>query len=325
MTDEHRSTTAEPMATGNPTATAGPTAAGGPGWLSHAGSIEPTVLILGGFLTAPPMYRPLVRRLRDRGAAAVVVADLWTPDWLLAGVRGIGPICARSARAVREAVHLSREVSEGAPLLLIGHSAGGITGRLLTAQEPLPGRRFGGARWIGAIVTLGTPHRLSAGQGIGRRIKDVASEIADATVPGAFFAPEIGYLSVASRAIQGNPQGTGRERIAHLLYRSVIGRAAVPGTEGDGLVPVVAAGLDGARQLVIDGAVHGPGAAGPWYGSDDAVDAWWPLALEAWRSALEHRAETMGTASRAPDRATLLASRPRRRSRADSGPAGRTV
>ena len=251
---------------------------------------QPTVLILGGFLTAPPMYSPLVRRLRDRGAAAVLVAPVWTPDWLLAGARGIGPICTRSARALRDAVHVSRDLSDGAPLLVIGHSAGGVTARLLTAPEPLPGRRFGAARWIGAIVTLGTPHRLSAGAGIGTRMNEVGAEIADATVPGAFYAPEIGYLSVASRAIRGDPAGTGRERIANLLYRSVIGRAAVPGTEGDGLVPVVAASLGGARQLVIDGAVHGPGAAGPWYGSDEPVDVWWPIALETWRSALEDRA-----------------------------------
>ena len=265
-----------------------------PDWLSRPGSIRPTVLILGGFLTAPPMYGHLVRRLVDRGAAGAVVAGVWTPDWLLAGARGIGPICSRSARALRRAVQLSESVSGGAPLLVIGHSAGGIVGRLLTAPEPLPGRRFGAARRIGAIVTLGTPHRLAAGEGIGRRIRDVAASIADVAVPGAFYAPEIGYLSVTSRAVVGDPSGAGRERVAHLLYRSVIGRAAVPGTEGDGLVPVVAAALDGARQVVLDGAVHGPGVAGPWYGSDDAVDVWWPIALETWRSALEHRARTAG-------------------------------
>ena len=260
------------------------------GWLSDPDSVPPTVLILGGFLTAPPMYEPLIRRLRDRGAAGTVVANVWTPDWLLAGVRGIGPICTRSGRALQEAIHLARAVSEGAPLLVVGHSAGGITGRLLTAPEPLPGRRFGASRWIGAIVTLGTPHRASAGEGIGRRIKDVASEIADDVVPGAFFAPEIGYLSVASRLIRGDPAGTGGERVAHLLYRSVIGRAAVPGTEGDGLVPVVATHLEGARHLVLDGAVHGPGLSGDWYGSDSAVDEWWPVATEVWRSALAARA-----------------------------------
>jgi hypothetical protein len=264
-----------------------------PGWLSHPESVSPTVLILGGFLTAPPMYSSFVRRLEDRGAAGAVVASVWTPDWLIAGARGIGPICTRSAKALRDAVHLSDQVSEGAPLLVIGHSAGGITGRLLTAPEPLPGRRFGGARWIGAIVTLGTPHRLSAGEGIGRRVHTVASSTADATVPGAFFAPEIGYLSVASRFVSGNPEGTGRERVAHLLYRSVIGREAVAGTEGDGLVPATAAALDGARQLVIEGAIHGPGAGAPWYGSDDAMDAWWPTALDTWRSALDHRARAV--------------------------------
>ena len=266
----------------------------GPDWLSRPGSIRPTVLILGGFLTAPPMYAPLVRRLVGRGAAGAVVASVWTPDWLLAGARGIGPICSRSARALRGAVQLSESASGGAPLLVVGHSAGGIVGRLLTAPEPLPGRRFGAARRIGAVVTLGTPHRLAAGEGIGRRIRDVAASIADAAVPGAYYAPEIGYLSVTSRAVVGDSSGAGRERVAHLLYRSVIGRAAVPGTEGDGLVPVVAAELDGARQVVLDGAVHGPGAAGPWYGSDDAVDVWWPIALETWRLALEHRARTAG-------------------------------
>ena len=221
-----------------------------PQWLGHPGSVRPTVLILGGFLTAPPMYGPLVRRLMDRGAAGAIVANVWTPDWLLSGVRGIGPICTRSARALRSAVHLSDEVSAGAPLLVVGHSAGGITGRLLTAPEPLPGRRFGAARLIGAIVTLGTPHRLAAGEGIGRRIRDVAASIADEAVPGAFYAPQIGYLSVTSRAIVGDPSGTGRERVA----------------------------------------VHGPGAAGPWYGCAEEVDVWWPVALETWRSALEQRA-----------------------------------
>jgi hypothetical protein len=260
-------------------------------WLDRAESIQPTVLVLGGFLTAPPLYRPLVRRLQERGAAGAVVADVWTPDWLLAGARGIGPICTRSAKALRQAIRLSDEVSGGAPVLVVGHSAGGLTGRLLTAPEPLPGRRFGAARWIGAIVTLGTPHRLAAGEGIGRRINEVAASIANSTVPGAFFAPEIGYVSVASRAIRNNTRGNGRERVADILYRSIIGRAAVPGTEGDGMVPVVAASLDGARCVVLERAVHGVSGS-PWYGTDDAVDVWWPIALDAWRAALAHRARS---------------------------------
>jgi hypothetical protein len=219
-----------------------------------------------------------------------VVASVWTPDWLLAGWRGVGPICTRSARALREAVRLSAISSGGAPLLVVGHSAGGVTARLLTAAEPFPGRRFGAVHHVGAIVTLGTPHRLASGEGIGRRMNEVAASVADAAVPGACFAPRIGYVSVASRSVVGDPWGDGRERIAYLMYRSVIGRAAVPGTEGDGLVPVSATRLDGARQVLLDNVVHGQGAMGPWYGSDRGVDVWWPVALDAWRAALRHRA-----------------------------------
>ena len=260
-----------------------------PSWAGALDSTRPTVLILGGFLTGPPMYRSLARRLPERGAAAVVVANVWTPDWLLAGGRGIGPICTRSARALLEAGRISTEVSGGAPVLVVGHSAGGVTARLLTSPEPVAGRRFGAASRIGAIVSLGTPHRLAAGEGIGSRMNEVGASLAEASVPGSCFAPKIGYVSVASRAIVGDPAGTGRRRVAHLLYRSVIGRAAVPGTEGDGLVPVAAALLDGATRLVLDDAVHSPGIAGEWYGSERSLDAWWPLALEAWRGALRAR------------------------------------
>jgi pimeloyl-ACP methyl ester carboxylesterase len=260
------------------------------GWRDHPDTVEPTVLVLGGFLTAPPMYRRFMERLRARGAAAVVVAGVWTPDWLIASVRGPGAIATRSGRALLEAGRLAAEVSEGAPVLIVGHSAGGLIARILTATEPLPDRKFGAARRVGAIVTLGTPHLLSTGEGIGRRLNTVVSEIAEAAVPGAFHSPEIGYVSVASRAIGGYPAGTGRERVAYLLYRSVMGRAAVPGTEGDGLVPVASAMLAGSAQIVVDGAIHGPSAGAPWYGTDGPMDVWWPAALSAWHEALAYRA-----------------------------------
>ncbi len=263
-------------------------------WRTHPSDLKPTVLVLGGFLTAPPMYRPFVERLRERGAAEVVVSSVWTPDWLIAAGRGSAAITARSGRALVAAARVSDERSDGAPLLVVGHSAGGLIARLLTAAEPFPGRRFGAASRIGAIVTLGTPHALSAGAGVGRRLNDIVADIAEAAVPGAFYSPEIGYLSVGSRAIRGDLAGSGRERVAYLLYRSVMGRAAVSGTRGDGLVPVGAAMLSGARHIVLDGALHGQGGGGPWYGTDAAMDVWWPQALAAWHEALECRAARRG-------------------------------
>jgi hypothetical protein len=269
-------------------------------WRQQPNGIRPTVLVLGGFLTAPPMYRPFVERLLDRGAAGVVVSSVWTPDWLIAARRGSAAITTRSARALVAASRLSAEVSAAAPLLVVGHSAGGLIARLLTAPEPFPGRRFGAASRIGAIVTLGTPHALSAGEGVGRRLNEIVAGVAEAAVPGAFYSPEIGYVSVASCAIRGDLAGTGRERIAYLLYRSILGRAAVPGTLGDGLVPVEAAMLVGARHLVLDGAVHGQGGGGPWYGTDPAMDVWWPAALAAWREALACRATGRPAAGAGP-------------------------
>lgn len=266
------------------------TAAAPGNWRRHPTDIRPTVLVLGGFLTAPPMYRSFANRLLERGAAGVVVASVWTPDWLIAAKRGAAAITTRSGRALLEASRLSKVASDGAPLLVVGHSAGGLIARLLTAPEPFPGRHFGAASRIGAIVTLGSPHAVSAGQGVGRRINEVVSAAAEATVPGAFYAPEVGYVSVASRAIRGDLAGTGRERVAYLLYRSLVGRAAVTETYGDGLVPVQAAMLAGARHIVLDGTAHGQGSGGPWYGTDPAIDEWWPVALAAWHEALACRA-----------------------------------
>ena len=40
---------------------------------------DPTILVLGGFLTSPPAYRPFAARLLERGAADVVVGGVWTP------------------------------------------------------------------------------------------------------------------------------------------------------------------------------------------------------------------------------------------------------
>ena len=67
-------------------------------WHAASDDAEPVVLLLGGFLTSPPLYRPLRRRLLQRGAAGVIVAPIWLPDWLLAIGRGVGPILTRSAR-----------------------------------------------------------------------------------------------------------------------------------------------------------------------------------------------------------------------------------
>jgi hypothetical protein len=266
----------------------------GKGWRSAGTTVAPTVLILGGFLASPPVYRDLRRRLLERAAAHVVIGNIWTPDWILAARRGLGPIVTRSGRALLRAGEISRgsAFSLGAPVLIVGHSAGGMSARVLTSQVPFEGRRLGAAGRIGAIVTLGTPHHVVS---IGRPGSDasaVISAFADEHVPGAFFAPGIGYVSVASRAIVGRPDGSRQDRTALRFYRDLLPEPEVGEIEGDGLIPLRSALLEGSRRVVFDDVVHAPGARRPWYGSDDAIDRWWPVALEAWHAALEHRRAT---------------------------------
>lgn len=254
-----------------------------------AGSAPPpTVLVLGGFITSPPMYRPFRRDLLARGAADVVVGNVWTMDWLLAAARGLGPILTRSGRALLEASERAGEVSLGAPVLVIGHSAGGVSARLLTSREPFAGRRLHASGRIGAIITLGTPHMV-AEPGPGRPKMGAENALfANEHVPGGSFAPRVGYLAVSSRSGVGRRHGTPGERRMWRGYSGMLG-IDDPVIEGDGLIPLRAALLPGVEQLVFDDAAHGQGIGRDWYGSPRFLDQWWPRALEVWQGALRAR------------------------------------
>jgi pimeloyl-ACP methyl ester carboxylesterase len=256
------------------------------------GMPPPVVLVLGGFLTSPPLYRPFAARLRDRGAADVVVGSVWTMDWLLAASRGLGPILTRSGRALLASSARSEQLAQGAPVMVIGHSAGGMSARILTAREPFAGRRLNASGRIGAIVTLGTPHVVSLDHDP-RRAGTEAAAFANRVVPGPAFAPGTGYLAVGSRRMTGRPHGTLRERRAWRVYRTLVpdpvAADAAGEITGDGLIPLECALLPGARAITLDDADHGQSIGTDWYGAERFIDAWWPTAVEAWRGALGAR------------------------------------
>jgi len=259
-------------------------------WRDRVDSVEPIVLVLGGFLASPPLYRRMRDLLLERGAADVLVAGIWTPDWLLSTVRGQGPIATRAGRWLLRASAASAEspLSRGAPVLVVGHSAGGVVARVLTSPDPFEGRRLDGTSRIGAIVTLGSPH-LVDGSGMSARRSGELSRFLAEHAPGAFRAPGVGYLTVGSTAVVGRPDGDGRERAAYRGYRGLV---EVPDGEpipGDGLIPLASALLPGAPQLVFDDAFHWMPGDGSWYGDAVHLDAWWPLAVATWRDALRAR------------------------------------
>jgi hypothetical protein len=254
----------------------------------------PVVLLLGGFLTSPPSYRPFARRLLAHGAAAVVTADVWLPDWLIATRRGIGPIVGRSARALLAASARSADTSLRAPVLVVGHSAGGLNARLLTSPVPFRGRRLNGAGRIGAIVTLGTPHHVRDEGRLGARVGAEAVTFANAVVPGPAFAPTTGYLAVGSGAVAGRRDGVPRERRTWAVYQALNADPSADELRGDGLVPLSSSLLEGAPSMTLEGAVHGQWP-GDWYGSEGYLRLWWPRAVATWEAALTARVALAAT------------------------------
>ncbi|MEO6351290.1 MAG: hypothetical protein ABIP53_11625 [Candidatus Limnocylindrales bacterium] len=246
---------------------------------------SPSVLIVGGFMTAPPNYWPFRERLLGQGVARVDIARLWPPDWAIAGILGFGPILRRTGRLIAR----TYELGGRRPIIVVAHSGGGIAARLAMSDVPFNGRVAGVAEAVGCLVTLGTPHGLD---GVGNRYRHAgheASAFLSREQPGAYFAPRTGYLSVGSSAI-------------NLAFGGVVGRLAdeafsmIVGTDtaraaGDGIVPASAVHLAGAEQITFDDVRHGM-IGSPWYGDDAVIDRWWPSALRLWHDALEARTES---------------------------------
>ena len=274
-------------------------AEGADAWYNHLvrEDTQPSVLIVGGFATIPPNYWALRRRLLRRGAARVDIAPLWTPDWLLAGILGFGGILRRTGRAI------ARTYAAGGrrPIIVVGHSAGGIAARLAMSRVPFNGRVAGVADAVGCLVTLGTPHGLA---GLANRYQHTGHQAAaflDRETPGAFFAPRTAYLTVGSRLVDAAFPGLAG-RLASEFFSIAVGEET--NALGDGIVPFSAMHLDGAEQLTFDDVRHGMIGA-PWYGDDAILDRWWPVAIRLWQETLESRRAAEAPPLNEPSQAEL--------------------
>jgi len=248
----------------------------------NGSTARPHVVIVGGFLTEAWQYRPMRARLLAAGAARVALAPIHLPDWAAVGLAGMGPLLLRGARAVREARR-----SSPLPVMVVGHSLGGIIARLATCETPLDGRVAAVADDIGCLVTLGTPHAFDP-RIPWRHAAVRAVEHLDAYCPGARFAPRTGYLTVCSTMAPAVRRAPTRNafHLFNRLLRDLVGET--PGVAGDGLIGGDRCRLDGAGHVELDDVLHGV-VYGPWYGDDRAIERWWPVAVGEWRRALEAR------------------------------------
>jgi hypothetical protein len=255
---------------------------------------QPAVLIVGGFATVPQNYWPMRRRVAERGVERVDVAPIWPPDWAIAGLFGLGPLMMRTARSIVRTYRAGGR----RPIVVVGHSGGGILARLAMSSVPFDGRVAGVAEAVGCLVTLGTPHGLAHLTNRYRHAGHVATEFLEATSPGAFCAPRTGYVSVGS-SFPSAPAGGSVGWLLEQVFSIVVGDETAQ--LGDGIVPAAAVHLDGAQQITFADVRHGVFGA-PWYGDDISLDRWWPVALESWRAALEARSAAARGAPAAPRR-----------------------
>lgn len=222
-------------------------------------------MILGGFMSVSAVYGKMRSALARRTGQPVYVVETHSMDWIPSLLpAGWLYVLRKLDRTVRRAA----QIATSGRVTLIGHSAGGVLGRLYLSPEPFLGQVFGGLDWVGRLITLGSPHhnerRWLHGGMMARWV--------EARVPGARFTPQVQYCSVAGKLLRGDSQGSLRERQAYSFYEQIGGEGDA---WGDGLVPVGSSLLAGSQQITLEGVGHFAGFGGSWYGTDDSIAAWW--------------------------------------------------
>ncbi len=226
---------------------------------------------MGGFLSSESTYRTMQRFLQELTGAKVWIVPVNMHTWFgSATLSGWVRILNRLNETVVSAVKESRT----GKVTLIGHSSGGILGRLFLSPEPLRGHVYNGLNYMNTLITLGSPHYNHKGAALRKWVEE--------KYPGAYFDPVVRYVSVVGKAIRGNKRGSLKERRVYWYYKSLCGRGDV---WGDGIVPLPSALLQGSQHIIVDGLRHFSRSKHMWYGSEKAVQSWWE-ALD-----VENRAE----------------------------------
>ena len=224
------------------------------------------VVILGGFFATPRDYwemRPALEKLTRQPVSIVPVTRF---DWVLS-LTGFG--WARILKKLDRTVRRTLAETGAAKVVLIGHSSGGVIGRLYLSSRPFRGRVYAGRDVVICLVTLGSPHVNHRGSFMRRWV--------DRKYPGAYFAPDVQYVAVAGKALLGDRNGSREERAAFRGYRYLCGRGDV---WGDATVPLASALLEGALPIVLEGVFHSPRRERRWYGNTRSVRQWWESARQ---------------------------------------------
>lgn len=258
---------------------------------AHSGDKEATkqhnrgVVIMPGLGNSQNDYKALAELLTQEGLV-VEIAGVNRVDWLrnAAGVVDINywkgtlnpqPTVNWYLKRIDDAVNSVKTQTDGAPVTLLAHSAGGWLSRVYLLSK--------GTTGIDRLVTIGSPHFPPPQEA---KVMDQTRGIltyVEQNCPGRFHS-SIEYVTVAGKYIEGaglRDQGASiAQKIVGAGYQQVCGNARV---WGDGIIPIEAAHLHGADQVTLDGVYHSPlgavvavdGKIGrPWYGSPEVLPKW---------------------------------------------------
>jgi len=214
-------------------------------------------VILPGYLAGARDYDDLAQTLTKMGFPTVIVPLRWW-EWVpTVGGRSIAPILKQLDQAVKQIC----QQFDTPKINLIGHSAGGWVARIYLGEVAYYDKVWHGQTSIAKLVTLGTPQRSL--EPWTRRNLDFVND----NYPGAFH-PDVEYVCVAGKSVYGE-----KKLGQWLAYSSYELTCGTGNTWGDGITPIEAAHLDGAKNLVIEKANHSPKST-LWYGSPEILPTW---------------------------------------------------
>lgn len=221
------------------------------------------IVLIGGWLSSPDDYAGMARSLAAPPFSRVVyIADIGRADWAALRDPDFTIVLDLLARTVELALRETGATSVD----LIGHSAGGRVARAYLGHLPSNGVAYDGRSHVASLTTLGTAHETYEVW-----VKGFAAEVNE-RYPGAYY-PNIMYTSVAGRSVVGRRIGTLEQMFAYRSYEVSYGDGA---QVGDGLVPTRCCYLEGADNLVLEGARHAPyNAPRTWYGAPEVVPLWY--------------------------------------------------
>lgn len=221
------------------------------------------IVVIGGFLSYPGFYSEMARALSELSGQPVYVCRINFIDWLRAySAKG----WLRILLKVKSTVDMVLETCGDQKIMLLGHSSGGVVGRLYLSPQPFLGHTFNGVEHCSHLITLGSPHYGSYPSPMRTFVQKV--------LPDAYFSEHVDYVSITGTAVDTREKTPFTTWISRMCYRFLAGNSK---TVGDGLVPVECALLKDSNHIVLKGVGHPFLLATNWYGRSENVRRWWNM------------------------------------------------